>query len=217
MSNTADYYCWRRETIKPFLPRHYSKVLEIGCGSGVFRDNLDQEHEYWGVEPVQSIAEIASPKLDRVLVGTYEEVEKQIPADYFDLVICNDVIEHMADHDDFLLSIREKIADGGCMVASIPNVRYVLNLFEVLVLKDWEYKSMGILDQTHLRFFTRKSIVRTIADNGFSIEAIAGINPYKAGSFLKRVLFFLVLPIFGSDIRYLQFCIRVVPEGVAGK
>lgn len=85
-----------------FLPVAYSRVLEIGCADGEFRQNLTGEHEYWGVEPVRSAANTASKRLDNVLVGTYAEVEGDIPNDYFDLVICNDVIEHMVDHDKFL-------------------------------------------------------------------------------------------------------------------
>ena len=146
MTNTSYYKNYRKEMML-LLPEQYSKVLEVGCGEGNFRINLSQENEYWGVEPIEASARKASKKLDKVLIGTFNEMFDQIPDDYFDLVICNDVIEHMTDHEEFFQSIKKKIKKEGCLVASIPNVRYILNLIELLVKKDWEYKDSGILYQ----------------------------------------------------------------------
>ena len=208
MSNSTEYYLGERLEVVPLLPKEYSRVLEIGCGDGGFRNNLNQEHEYWGVEPVEPIAKLAQEKLDKVLVGTYEEVESRIPNNYFDLVICNDVIEHMPDHDKFFQSIKEKLKKDGSLVGSIPNVRYIGNLWELLIRKDWEYKDIGILDRTHLRFFTMKSLIRALSNNAFSIEQIVGINCYQPRSPLKRVLYILAILLFGRDIKCLQFGIR---------
>lgn len=210
MNNSTEYYQFERREVSDLLPKQYSKVLEIGCGAGRFRNNLNQEHEYWGVEPVESIAKLAKEKLDKVLVGTYQEVENLIPNNYFDLVVCNDVIEHMPDHDAFFHSIKRKVKKDGCLMASIPNVRYICNLWELLIKKDWEYKNEGILDRTHLRFFTRKSLVRTLSNNDFSIKQITGINRYQPRSLRNRVIYMLAILLFGSDIQYLQFGIRII-------
>ena len=190
------------------LPEQYSKVLEVGCGEGNFRINLSQENEYWGVEPIEASARRASKKLDKVLIGTFNEMFDQIPDGYFDLVICNDVIEHMTDHEEFFQSIKKKIKKEGCLVASIPNVRYILNLIELLVKKDWEYKDSGILDRTHLRFFTEKSLKRTIIDSGFEIDQFKGINIYRSGG-VKRYFFNVVFMLLGQDARCMQFGIRI--------
>ena len=195
--------------MKTLLPQQYSRVLEIGCAEGKFRENLNQVHEYWGVEPVESSATTASTRLDKVLIGTYQEIHNQIPNDYFDLVICNDVIEHMVDHDEFLQSIKKKIKKGGCLIASIPNVRYLPNLIKILVKKDWEYKDEGILDRTHLRFFTKKSLIRTITDNGYVIDQFMGLNPFRRCSIIKRCFYYFVILLFGQDVRFLQFGIRI--------
>lgn len=209
MSNSSKYHENARIEVADLLPKQYSRVLEIGCGSGGFRSNLDQEHEYWGVEPVKSVARLAQEKLDKVLTGTYQEVESLIPNTYFDLVICNDVIEHMKNHDEFFQSIRGKINEGGCLVASIPNVRYIGNLRELLIKKDWQYKDSGILDRTHLRFFTRKSLLRTLKENSFSIEHITGINSYQTDSLGMRFFYLLSILVLGDDIKYSQFAIRI--------
>lgn len=209
MNSSSEYYHGKRAEITILLPAHYSRVLEIGCGEGGFRSNLDQEHEYWGVEPVEYIAKLAQNRLNKVLVGTYQEVENLIPNDHFDLIICNDVIEHMPDHDAFFQSIKEKLKKDGSLVASIPNVRYGENLWNLLIKKDWEYKNEGILDKTHLRFFTQKSLTRTLISNGFLIEQIIGINGYQPRSPLKRLVHFFTTLLLGRDTKYLQFGIRI--------
>jgi len=207
MTNTSYYKNYRKEMML-LLPEQYSKVLEVGCGEGNFRINLSQENEYWGVEPIEASARRASKKLDKVLIGTFNEMFDQIPDDYFDLVICNDVIEHMTDHEEFFQSIKKKIKKEGCLVASIPNVRYILNLIELIVKKDWEYKDAGILDRTHLRFFTEKSLKRTIIDSGFEIDQFKGINIYRSGG-VKRYFFNVVFMLLGQDARCMQFGIRI--------
>ena len=93
MINSSEYYQWNRSEMNIFIPEQYSKILEIGCGEGNFRENLKKKNEYWAIEPVQDIAKRASEKLDKVYIGTYHEMEDRIPDNYFDLVVCNDVIE----------------------------------------------------------------------------------------------------------------------------
>ena len=202
------------------LPQDYLRVFEIGCGQGIFREHLSDKNDYWGVEPSPSAANIAKENLDTVLVGTYQEVYDQIPNNYFDLIICNDVIEHMPDHDKFFQSIKKKLSQNGYLIASIPNVRHVGNLFRLLVKKDWQYVGSGILDRTHLRFFTEKSLKRTIKKNGFVIDKFIGIHAYDPLHSLKsdymiltRILvwfiFVLSTLLFGRDIRFMQFGFRI--------
>lgn len=204
-----EYYQAQREDVLRLLPKRYSKVLELGCGEGRFRTNLDQENEYWGIEPAEQAATVASGKLHRVLVGTYSEVFRQIPDNYFDLVICNDVIEHMSDHEQFFRTIKGKMKPEGRLVCSIPNVRYLLNIFDMLVRKDWKYREDGILDRTHLRFFTEKSLKRTITDCGFIIEEFTGLRYYHGESIQRKILAVAAEAVFGKDVRFLQFGVRL--------
>jgi 2-polyprenyl-3-methyl-5-hydroxy-6-metoxy-1,4-benzoquinol methylase len=209
MNTSTQYYQVNRKEVASLLPKAYSRVLEVGCGAGIFRKNMNQVQEYWGVEPVPAIAELAKENLTHVLVGNYKDVQSMIPNNYFDLIICNDVIEHMPDHDEFLDCIKDKLSKGGCLVASIPNVRYIDNLREVLFRKDWEYKNLGILDRTHLRFFTEKSLLRTLGNHAYVIEEFSGINPYRPRSPRDRISYWLTVMLLGRDIKYLQFCVRI--------
>jgi 2-polyprenyl-3-methyl-5-hydroxy-6-metoxy-1,4-benzoquinol methylase len=205
--NNEEYYKKIRPEIAQILPARYRKVLEIGCAEGGFKENLN-ECEYWRVEPNQEVAEIANKRLFKVFHGTFDDVYQLLPKNYFDLVICNDVIEHMSDHYSFYENIRNVIKNDAYMIGSIPNVRYIGNLKELLIDKDWCYRDSGILDKTHLRFFTKKSIYRDFERYNFQIELLKGINGIDIKSLYNIKLFILSL-FLGSDTRYLQFSFRV--------
>ena len=198
------------------LPPTYEKVLEVGCANGAFSAALKLASETWGVEQVQAAAAKAALRLTHVLNGKYDEVADRIPADYFDLAVCNDVIEHVEDHDRFLASIHEKLRPRACLIGSVPNVRNYRVLYELLVHRDWQYGDYGILDRTHLRFFTEKSLRRALERSGFDVEVLVGINSSiqrvdDALNMAKRAFFSCVsAATLGRyrDIRYLQFGFR---------
>lgn len=204
------YYQQERAEMAPFLPAACQKVLEIGCGEGSFRALLSQDCEYWGVEPYKNAADIAGQKLSKVINGTYLDALELLPNSYFDLVICNDVIEHMADHDFFFSSIALKLSPGGFIVGSIPNVRWWPNLYNLIIKKDWEYTDDGLLDRTHLRFFTEKSLRRLFKTYNYEIEMFDGIRKkiIKPHS-IRKILKILVVRLLGKDSQYLQFAFRV--------
>lgn len=191
-----------------FAPR---RALEIGCGAGAFRANLPAQCEVWGVEPVAAVAAQAAQRLQRVLVGQLDDVQRELPDRHFDLIVCNDVIEHIADTDRALAIVRAKLAAGGRVVGSVPNVRYVGNLWELLVQRDWRYRDEGVLDRTHLRFFTRRSLLRTLAEAGFAVEAVRGLNSVwlRNHTPVRKGIALALAALLGRDSFYLQFGFRV--------
>jgi 2-polyprenyl-3-methyl-5-hydroxy-6-metoxy-1,4-benzoquinol methylase len=200
------YYTNHRAEMVPFLPSQYSKVLEIGCGEGLFRNNVNPAAEYWGLELSPGAAKTAAGRLSRVLVGTFDEKFQELPDGYFDLVICNDVIEHMHDHEEFLRKIQYKMIAGSFLIGSVPNVRYIYNLQDLLLRKDWHYASEGVLDRTHQRFFTARSLHRVFREQRFQVERLEGINGnYQLNGIKHRLLDGIMTLLLGADIRYLQF------------
>ena len=219
MNDDQGYYRNTRPEVAAFLPAGCSRILEIGCGTGNFRRHFTGAVEYWGVEPVAAVAGEAARTLDRVLTGSFRSVHQSLPEGYFDLVVCNDVIEHMDDHDWFLEAIKGKMRPGGAhLVGSVPNVRYITNLYALLVRKDWQYVDAGILDRTHLRFFTRRSLERALLAHGYSVERLEGINRIRIGArsparFALSVLVQGAAWILGRDTLSAQFAFRVCWKG----
>ena len=192
-----------------FVPADASVILEVGCGSGAFSAGLKKMRaasgrpvEIWGVEMDEAAAIRASENLDRVLHGDVNAVMNDLPVGRFDCVVLNDVIEHVLEPGELVASLRPLLKPAGCLVASIPNVRYFFNVVNLAVHGRWDYTDEGILDRTHVRFFTRSSMVRLLEESGFAVEKTAGINPTVSLKF--RLANLLTLGRW-SDMKYLQF------------
>jgi len=122
-----------------------------------------------GVEIFEPAAATARKHYKQVHVGDVEEMSLSYDK-YFDLVICGDVLEHLKDPGKVLRQIHGWLKDGGRVLCCVPNVRY-WRVWRDLVFKgDWKYTSQGIMDQTHLRFFTTKSFKRMLTDASFVVE-----------------------------------------------
>ena len=203
------YYRGTRPDVFELVPAGVHRVLEIGCGAGRFRMNFPDDVEYWGVEPVVSAA-VEATGLTKVLVGTCEEVADQIPDGYFDLVVCNDVLEHIFDTNKTLDILKRKMNASARLVGSLPNVRSVWVLLDLVFRKDWRYRDFGVLDNTHVRFFTFKSAKRMLMENGFLIEVFKGRALGKI--WWCKVLMIFIAPLLcllGWDICRTQMLFRV--------
>lgn len=208
-----------RPEMLPFIPERRATLLEIGCGEGRFAASIPGVSEAWGVEPDPHAAAAAGSRLFRVVQAPFEIARDQLPRNHFDVVVCNDVIEHLTDHDRFFEDIKGYLSDGGVLVASLPNVRFYRNLIELIFARDWEYRDSGILDRTHLRFFTERSLRRTLGQHGYSTEKFEGINSgfwfgwSKWGVVSAIFSYGLIIASLGKavDIKFQQFAFRAAP------
>ena len=110
---------------------------------------------------------------------------------------------------------RTLLGPEGVVISSIPNFRQFLNLWEVIVKGQWRYQDSGILDRTHLRFFTHKSMLDLFADSGFKVDKIEGVNAYPGGTPRKWFCFhFINCLTFDAieDMKYLQFAVVARPN-----
>lgn len=202
-----DYYGDDRKEMIKYIPENVKNVLEAGCGKGLFASLIKETHdaEVYGIEIEPDVAAIASKNLDKIYIGDFLKVINELSGKHFDCVVFNDVIEHMNNPWEVLIKTKSILNDDGVVVASIPNFRYLPNLVEIIYKKDFLYKECGILDKTHLRFFTKKSIKRLFEESGYEIIIIEGIRRYS-----KRLRFFIfnILSFnFFSDTQYLQFAV----------
>lgn len=150
-----------------------AKVLEVGCAAGhmtqVLREQL--RCEVTAVEVNSEEAAQAKPYAERLIVGDIEEPEiwEQVGGP-FDCAIFADVLEHLIDPWEVLRRTRNVLAQGGFVVASIPNVAYY-KMRKELLLGRFDYSDYGILDDTHLRFFTAKSARALFTESGYDVES----------------------------------------------
>ncbi len=218
MENTAkdnSYYSQDRGELLAFVPPGVRKVLDVGCGEASFTQSVKKAFnaEAWGLEMVAAAADIARSRLDQVLVGSFDDRFADLPQKYFDCIFFNDVLEHMENPERVLSASKKLLSEEGAIMCSIPNVRFFPNLLELLIKKDWRYRDGGVLDRTHLRFFTLKSIERLFADLGFEIVKISGINPIK--SHKAKLLYGLINTLtlgFFADTQYMQFACVIKPR-----
>jgi SAM-dependent methyltransferase len=217
-AKSADYFAEARPEMLSFVPANCRRLLDVGCGTGTFGASLKQSRqiEVWGVEPFASAAAIAADRLDRVIIGPFGP-ETDVPAGAFDCIVFNDVLEHMVAPERALRYAKLLLSAGGTILASIPNVRYFPFMWQLGVRGNWEYGDCGILDRTHLRFFTKSSILRLFQNEGYAVRSISGINPYMGVPNASRRLWFayrianaLFMGRF-ADLKFLQFAVVAEP------
>lgn len=202
---SEEYYEMERPEVLQLIPESVTTVLEIGCGSGSFGKLIKTKRPdtvVWGIEPNQAAAQLASKRLDRVICRTFEPGMMELERQLFDCIVFNDVLEHLVDPFGVLEQIKYLVAPNGYVVASIPNILFLSQIAHILIKQDWKYQESGILDYTHLRFFTRKSIVRMFDQCGFEIKRIEGINPDRR--WIARLFNMLTLGLL-RDWKYMQF------------
>jgi 2-polyprenyl-3-methyl-5-hydroxy-6-metoxy-1,4-benzoquinol methylase len=172
-SQPTPYYQQARPEVRSAVPAGARKVIDVGCANGQLGAHLKAERpgiEVRGIEVVAEAAERARQVLDDVIHGTAEdELPERWPAP--DCVIFADVLEHLVDPWAVVASWRTRLAARGTLVASIPNVLHRSVLYGMLRGR-WEYTSEGILDRTHLRFFTRETALALIEGGGFRVQSV---------------------------------------------
>lgn len=216
-SEKADgYYEMERPEVLQLIPDSVASVLEIGCSSGSFGNLIKIKSPntvVWGIEPNEAAAQIAAGRLDRVICRTFEPGMVELAGQVFDCIVFNDVLEHLVDPFGTLEQTKYLVAPNGYVVGSIPNILFFSQIAHILIKQDWKYQESGILDYTHLRFFTRKSIIRMFEQCGFEILRLEGINPDRR--WVAQFFNILTLGLL-RDWRYMQFGICAVIKSKNG-
>ena len=154
---------------------HGSTVLDVGCAVGMLGQYLT-EHQGCSVDGIEGnaeAAEIARPFYRRVAVT---DLESAVLRDVwegvrYDRIVCADVLEHLRDPGQVLCQLSDLLAPSGKLLISIPNIAHV-GVFLELLSGDFRYREEGLLDRTHLRFFTRRSFLYFLAENGFAGQIV---------------------------------------------
>lgn len=186
----GDYYRNCRREILPMLQHGIESVLDLGCGEGATSAYL-REHGYcrWaaGIELSPQAAAQARKRLDLVIAGNIENLELPFDDGSLDLILCLDVLEHLVDPWTVVDRMATLLRPGGMILASIPNVRHWSVLVPLTLRGSWEYRREGILDSTHLRFFTRESAIALLQRSGLRVDKVSPLISTRLESRLARL------------------------------
>jgi 2-polyprenyl-3-methyl-5-hydroxy-6-metoxy-1,4-benzoquinol methylase len=191
------YFDTARREIAPHLPARVARMLDVGCGAGAttaFVRTLRNVEWAGGVEYLPGIAEAARPHLDQIWTGdaAAADLEGVIKPGSLDLVLCLDVLEHMADPWALVRRLSALMAPGGRLIVSVPNIRNYRFIWRLITRGDFHYRDFGLLDRTHLRFFVRDTAMELAACGGLEIGHVGMTNamrPWEPRALLNRLAF----------------------------
>ena len=197
----------------------HKRVLDVGCANGYFaRVLVERGCQVSGVEYDAAAAEEARPHLEQLVVGDLEQLDlvAELGEARFDVVVFGDVLEHLRDPLPVLRQARRLLAPGGYVVISIPNVAHGAVRLTLLQGR-FDYRPLGLLDSTHIRFFTRDNLKSLLHDAGFAatdfLRTTAGLFETELGMTPDQVPADLVEQVLADpDATTYQFVVRAVPD-----
>jgi 2-polyprenyl-3-methyl-5-hydroxy-6-metoxy-1,4-benzoquinol methylase len=191
----SDYFTHARIDILDFLPEQFGMVIDVGGSSGA---TLSAIKAKWPstrtvcIDRHEASIETARRRGHEAFVC---DLENEIP-DVFgtgEVVLFLDVLEHLTEPWQLLTRITSRLPSGAVVIVSLPNVRFWEASFRLFVLGKWTLKDAGILDRTHLRFFTRQSGAELLRGAGLAIRKVRSQLPvarrYRLINFVSLGLF----------------------------
>lgn len=207
------------------LAKHRERILDIGCADGSLGQYLKEfDCHVTGVDISDDMINVANKYCDESYVIDLDNSDiSDTLKNKFDVIVCADVLEHLKDPGRALLQIKSLLKDDGFIIASIPNIAHGSVRLSLLQGK-FDYQDLGILDNTHLRFFTRKSVISLFENVGYSAQIIdvteypifrGELVPLVKRKYFSEELIEQVKA--SSDSEVLQFIVKAVPERIVSK
>lgn len=170
------YFEFDRPELRELVPATARRVLDVGCGAGALGAALREERgiEVAGLELSADAAAQARERLDAVVEADLDQLE-ELPFERgsFDAMVFGDVLEHLRDPHRLLRVLRPWLADDGALVCSIPNVAHWSVVLPLLTQDRWPYADAGLLDRTHVHFFTVTEAELMLRECGFAVDSAA--------------------------------------------
>ena len=174
-----DYYNSVNYDLLKLIPKNLSIVVEIGCGAGALAKayrSTNPHTRYLGIELSQVTADYAikNGRLDKIIVSNVEDVnieDLEVTEGRVDCIVYGDVLEHLVDPWKVLTMHYRYLNKDGIVLACIPNIAH-WSIINNLMCGLWNYQEAGLLEKTHLRFFTLVSIKELFEHTGFRITDV---------------------------------------------
>ena len=195
------------------------KVLELGAASGYMSSVLkDRGNSVVAVEADASCAPELQSRADEVIIADLDwlTLVRDLRGRTFDVVIAGDVLEHTTKSDLILQQIRHLIAPNGYLVLTLPHVAHG-DVRLTLLNGEFPYSDQGLLDKTHLRFFTRTAVRMLLEQNGYEVSEIYGtttpLGTTELGVDLSQFPADVIQRVMDSpDSDVYQFVVKAIPR-----
>jgi 2-polyprenyl-3-methyl-5-hydroxy-6-metoxy-1,4-benzoquinol methylase len=178
----AEYFAGARRDYVTELPVNpQARILEIGCGeggTGALALSEGKCGSYCGVELCHKAAEKAKQKLTEVVVGNIEELRLPWGPATFDAVILSEVLEHLVDPWAALRKIRPLLKPEALVFASSPNISHY-SAIRMLLRGQWDLTDVGLMDRTHLRWFTPSTYRALFESCGYAVNSTREKEPFR--------------------------------------
>ena len=170
---SPDYYSWSRPEVRNLIPEKAQRILDLGCGKGILGKALKRERDCHveGIEINPQACNEAKTNLDKAYQANLDREIPIPPHEDFDCIVAADILEHLINPWQLLNVIQKHLKGDGCIVASIPNIAHP-SIIANLLNGRFPYEPAGILDITHLRFFTRSEIFKLFTQANLKIVKI---------------------------------------------
>lgn len=148
------------------------RAFDVAAADGFLSELLTRQG--WTVTALERDPEQAARARGRCKEVIVADLEEALPTmeGPFDAIVCGDVLEHLSDPLPALVALKGKLAPGGILVISVPNVAHLWVRLSLLAGR-FDYADRGILDRTHLRFFTRRTFLEFLRQAGLAVDELA--------------------------------------------
>jgi len=186
------YFTGYRPELLDLIPEENrgGAVLEIGAGSGknlIFAKKHGYAKKIYGVELMEIPDSFQKDdEYEEFIIGNIENIPLNYEENQFDVIIMADVLEHLVDPYIIVHKLKKFLKPGGVLVSSIPNVRNLKTFRNVFLRGTFRYYDDGIFDRTHLRWFTKKDIMKLFTDEGYEIAEIVSELKNKHNSIARN-------------------------------
>jgi 2-polyprenyl-3-methyl-5-hydroxy-6-metoxy-1,4-benzoquinol methylase len=174
-----DYFAGERADMLALLGADFSgDILEVGCGRGAtgrLALKLGKTKRFVGIELMPEAAQTARQYLSQVEVGNAETMDLDKLNGPFSAILCSEVLEHLHDPWAMVRRLIPHLKSGGVIIASSPNIASK-GVIMGLLRGNFDYTEFGIMDRTHLRWFTPASYRQMFEEAGLVIESVSGVR-----------------------------------------
>ncbi len=174
MKDSLKYYEGVNSLVLRMVPVECTRYLEVGCAKGKLGSAIKDRNPgsyYVGIELFDEVGQLAKEVLDKVFISDVEKFDwSLLSGEQFDCIIFADVLEHLIDPARIIKLATSLLTPNGNIICCLPNVAH-WSIISGLIRGEWEYSDNGLLDRTHLRFFTLQTFEKLLKEIGFEVYA----------------------------------------------